>query len=203
MKEKCGHSKRRLPNKVTLVRELAHLLLVQREETSLQVRRDQALLPQLRLQPLQRPKLPQLSQLRRLLKRNKLNQRRRRRMLSMKRLRPLLRNLQHLPKLTFSQYLLHNQLQLPQLLQRKSILLKMAMQPMLRFQMLSITQLRKSKRNLRKKKSNSMNRKRKVKKILTAMEIKTKKKKKETLMIQMKKKKNNEYLRISEEREIN
>ena len=35
MKEKCGHSKRRLPNKVTLVRELAHLLLVQREETSL------------------------------------------------------------------------------------------------------------------------------------------------------------------------
>ena len=72
---------------------------------------------------------------------------------------------------------------MPQLLQRKSILLKMAMQPMLRFQKLPITQLRKSKRNLRKKKSNSMNRKRKGKKILTAMEIKTKKTKKETLMI--------------------
>ena len=49
--------------------------------------------------------------------------------------------------------------------------------------MFPITQLRKSKRNLRKKKSNSMNRKRKGNKILTAMEIKTKKKKKETLMI--------------------
>ena len=71
---------------------------------------------------------------------------------------------------------------MPQLLQRKSILLKMAMQSMLRFQMLPITQLRKSKRNLRKKKSNSMNRKRKMKKILTAKQVKTKKKK-QTLMI--------------------
>ena len=62
MKEICAHSKRRLPNKVTLVRELAHPLLVLREGTSLLERRDQALLLQLKLQPLLRQRLPQLSQ---------------------------------------------------------------------------------------------------------------------------------------------
>ena len=72
---------------------------------------------------------------------------------------------------------------MPQLLQRKSILLKMAMQSMLRFQMLPITQLMKSKRNLRKKKSSKKNRKMKnKKKNLSKMTIK-KKMKKEMLMM--------------------
>ena len=109
----------------------------------------------------------------------------------MKKLRLLLRNLQHLPKLMFSQHLYLNQLQLHQLLQRKSTLLKMAMLPILRSQMFPIIKLNCQKNLRRKKKKINKKDKRKRKKIF-------KKKKRKLMMSKMEKKrrKTNEYLHI-------